>query len=221
MKKHTTILILLLFFITVQLIFAIEYCDGQYHQITAELLIPDNHLLIIDYSSTPYPGTHVELAGRPNYTDSVNLHTFGYSHATLSNISIYPGSYISGNSNVDVYSIFGSVELNIEQNSTLNIFSGTLIDSTLEGGYGLFLRDSGTVTLYGVFNYDYGELPIGTPSEYTPSGRIIGTLSDGGEINLDYWIYSETAKIILAPPIPEPATLSLLALGGLLLRKRK
>ena len=48
--------------------------------------------------------------------------------------------------------------------------------------------------------------------------RLTGTLDNGGVINNDFKIGGSVASIVL---VPEPMSISLLGLGGLMLRKRK
>lgn len=94
-----------------------------------------------------------------------------------------------------------------------NIYGGTIIDLG-DTSVGL-LVDASTVNIYGSnFDYAYGNITGG-------SGTLTGTLSDGTAIDLTFQIRHGGGGIVLYP-VPEPAALSLLVLGGLaMVRRRK
>jgi hypothetical protein len=74
--------------------------------------------------------------------------------------------------------------------------------------------EGGTINVYGSgFDYPYGPITAA-------AGTLTGTLTDGSPINLSFW--QENTGSIILNPAPEPATLSLLILGGVaMLRRRK
>jgi hypothetical protein len=73
---------------------------------------------------------------------------------------------------------------------------------------------SGTINIYGSnFDYAYGAIA-------DTSGTLSGTLSDGSAFDMTF--YQDTPGEIVLHTAPEPATMSLLVLGGLaMLRHRK
>ena len=102
--------------------------------------------------------------------------------------------------------LFGGVDAN--DNSRVSI-SGGLFESLRAG------RSSGDhtslITIAGSgFNYPFGEIP-------DSAGTLTGMLANGDPIDAPFSIY-DNASIVL---VPEPATLSLLALGGLALLSRR
>ena len=100
--------------------------------------------------------------------------------------------------------------------------SGGIITGRIEAGVNDGFHTS-VITIYGTgFNYPYG--PIDIPKVYDEhyeyfyaTGTLTGTLLNGDPINIGFRIY-DNASIVL---IPEPASLLLMGLGGLLIRKRK
>jgi hypothetical protein len=79
---------------------------------------------------------------------------------------------------------------------------------------GIWVIKNGLITLYGTdFNTGYGEI-----RPYNQD-RLTGKLSNGQQINVGLvWDGYDPGRIVTA--IPEPATILLLGLGAMLLRKR-
>jgi hypothetical protein len=95
----------------------------------------------------------------------------------------------------------------VVDSGTMNISGGTITS-------GLCADDAGVINIYGS-NFDYGCGPI-IPTH----GTLTGTLADGSTLNLTF--SQQSAGEIILNPAPEPATLSLLAFGGIaMLRRRK
>lgn len=91
------------------------------------------------------------------------------------------------------------------------VFGGTFDDA---GWSSALCTIDGTIYLYGTFDRGYGEI-------WSTYGTISGTLEDGTELmELSFYQYSP-GRIVLASPTPEPATLSLLALGATALLRRR
>ncbi len=108
--------------------------------------------------------------------------------------------------------------------STITISGGVVTDR-------IMAYSNCQITVSGAFNYDYGQLPAGSP-EYngggfgggfganTPSGRLTGTLKNGDLIDCDFYIFGDAS--ITLTPVPEPTLLLLTLCGcGYLIRKRR
>ncbi len=119
-----------------------------------------------------------------------------------SRVDIFDGSinaiysYDSSRVNITGGSIGG--DLKLQEQSQIQIFG---FDFTVNGS-----------------PFGYGELTsiFGGYPKYEPPRHLTGTLLSGEPIDKDFYI-GNNARIIL---IPEPATILLLGLGGLMLRKR-
>ncbi len=113
--------------------------------------------------------------------------------------------------------------VNVYDNSVFNMFGGklcmvlldTLDNSTayICGGVisgTIALTEHSQVTIAGTgFNY-----PDGTYSNTV--GQLTGTLLNGGEISVDFLVGEHTTMTL----VPEPATVLLLGLGAVLLRRK-
>jgi len=118
------------------------------------------------------------------------------------------------------------------EESIVNIYGGTITGTVPSDYWGLGtwgdshvniyggsvpvakIWDNSLVTIYGTnFNYPAGLYPADSIQ------NVVGTLASGEPINMAiYGGYDSGIMLVIAP---EPATLLLLGLGGLMLRKRK
>ena len=96
-----------------------------------------------------------------------------------------------------------------DDDSIVNIYGGTI-------GYMIFANHDSSIYIYG-HDFQIDGLPINYGKLDISGGRLTGTLFYGDYINNDLDI-SSTASVVL---IPEPATLILFGLSGLILRAAK
>jgi len=144
----------------------------------------------------------------------------------LSNITLSSSSQLlihGGTSNGHLYAydssnikIFGGIfegYLYSTGNSEANIYGGTFNDEFIAG------FDS-TITIHGSnFEVDGWAAPYGIYESFHGDAILTGILANGDSVNTTIQVRDD-AQLILAP-IPEPATLLLLCLGGLALRRKR
>jgi hypothetical protein len=215
------------------------WVDYQSPGISTTLNVLDGSQLAYPYSITGYQNSCINVLGG-------NLWIM-YSHDSSSLNFIGTGQvrsvYASNGSQVNVSS--GAIEYLQTMDTSIAYISG---GAFAHGGYlvegvsvmnnshviitgGIFttplqVQDSGILTIQG-FNFavdgkpvGYGELSSllgGNGSE--PARTLTGTLQSGQTINTTFYIDGNQARISLATP--EPATLLLLGLGGMILRKHR
>lgn len=160
---------------------------------------------------------NVVTGGLINY----NLFVYNSSQANISGGSI--GNYLYAGDSSQINISGGSIGnyLDVRDSSQVNISSGSIgrdlgalqnsrvrISGGSIGRY-LYAWDRSQITIDGSgFNYPYGTL--------TGSGLLTGTLASGDLINNYFYTY-DAARIVL---VPEPATLLLLGLGVVMVRRK-
>ncbi len=115
----------------------------------------------------------------------------------------YSGIFEINRATVDIYGGQFHEEVRLKRGSTVTFYGSSFMLDGQPIDYGMI----GTITGAGHLYYQ------------EPLQRLQGQLASGEWIDLNLRITYDTDQVILA--IPEPCTLAFLALGGLLLRKRK
>lgn len=147
---------------------------------------------------------------------AIELYAYNSSQIIVSNFT--SGAFFTcDNSHVMIMGGYINGNLNTDGNSHVTI-AGGIIDNYI------FLKDDSIIVLNGAnFAIDgtpfvSGEITsiLGGTLESEPHRWLTGTLANGDIINNQFKI-GDTAKIVL---IPEPCTMLLLGLGGMLIRKR-
>jgi hypothetical protein len=101
----------------------------------------------------------------------------------------------------------GEIEFLVSNLSATVEVSGGLVSNLIAGDY----SNSGLIVIHGTdFNYDYGYI-----TDF--SGTLIGTLESGESLLAEFSRFGD-AQILL---VPEPATLLLVGIGAVMMRKRK
>ena len=219
--------------------------DGETHTID-----DDTHWLDtirLDSNVENSPGTHLNITG-DGYVSS--LITYNNSTATI-NCNIVNSIDARGNSTINLIQAWNSLKTCARDNATINISGGTIgsiyaTDSStiyMSGGTtqsSIAVRQDAVLYLDGtnfsmknsegdIISLSYGD----KLSDYTGCyddgtglyyyGTIWGDFADGGFVCSKFRIYNTgdyegVADIII---IPEPATLALLGIGGVLIRRKK
>jgi len=157
---------------------------------------------ILRYQAAVYDNSTFNIVGG---LVSDDVRVYDNSHVNISSGGIYTYD-LEGYQNSLITISGGSIarRLYIEDNSQAFITGGTIGDI-------IDVYDNSIVTIEGTgFNYPYGAITNST-------GILTGTLANGDLINNHFYVH-DNASIVL---VPEPATLLLLGLGGLLIRKRR
>ena len=191
--------------------------DGASHLVNNDIYQDKD--VFLDFYIANIPGTHLEIVdgGLIGY----DVRAFNNSEVKVSGGSIAVDLWGFGNSTITINGGLIGDDILAYDSSTVTV-NGGLIGGELDA------YDSGIIYLCGLdFSVDgvplnfgdslrnYGTLNL--KGDGWRSGIITGTLQDGSALNSEFLIEeTTTANIII---IPEPATLLLFGLGGLILRK--
>ena len=184
--------------------------------------------LSLDRNIVNTPGTHLNLTA--GGTVAMDLNTHGNSSVTIIGGSVGYHTHSHENSNVTISGGFAGNNVYASHNSTITMNGGSV-------GNGFRVYDNGMVYLDGsnfavtaggvttILTTGQG-LSIYSPileGEMYSAGTITGTLASGETMDNTYRIYNTgdyagTADIVI---IPEPCSVVLLGLGGLVLRRKR
>jgi hypothetical protein len=205
MNKTITVVMLTVLCLGASEVKALILNDGGVHTIDYQL---DDNVWVEDSPLDEF--TTLNIVDGGIIRDWVNV--FDYSQVNMSGGSIgfelftydYSQAIITG----------GSIayDLNSFHDSVIFVSGGSIGDS-------LNIQNNGRITISGT-NFEIDENPVDygiyTAFDY-PLGTLTGTLSSGELINSDFEIYDD-ASIFL---VPEPATLLLVGIGCLWLRRKR
>jgi hypothetical protein len=208
--------------------------DGEDHIINTSKY--QNDYIYLDSKTANNPGTHFELAeggvisGIYAHSSSivtidggsVNGYLFTYDNSHVEIRSGLVNNWLDADDYSTVVVDGGSIggNLQVNNNGIIHVKGGTVGYRLVATGGTMYLYGSdfsvnGQMLKYGDNLRDYATLITSPNKELV--GRITGTLQNGTALNNDFRILPRGGDIII---IPEPVSLALLTLGGLLIRIR-
>ena len=238
MKGKSFVVLAVLFLCACPAFALIEFNDGGTHNIDYEI----NEDVWVDYqTSEMYTTVNVlsggfirDLVGYEHSGINVSggsiggLLTYGSSRTEafsglISCVETYDSSQLAiscGSTTVGIYlHVADSSRVNISGGNVENLYVNDYSLVNISGGYiidDLHLYDQSEIKIFG-YNFAVDGQAVGYGELTSSSGHLTGTLLSGELFDRSFYIFHD-AKIIL---IPEPATVLLLGLGGIWLRKRQ
>ena len=146
--------------------------------------------------------------GQVNHLDLLNTSSFEMTAGTLSGqVSVWEQSELT--------ILDGQINASLQgsNNSIINLYGGEITDW-------IYAEELGIINIYG---YDFAYEPLGGSRN---GGQLTGRWAYGGTFALSFVDNIDLGStyddhVVLHEFIPEPTTLLLLGMGGLMLRKRK
>ena len=216
----------------------VYFDDGQVHRIMDDTHLDD--IFFLDFNRFNSPGTHLEVVegGRTNVILTYNISTVAITGGIVDGFNVAVLTYGDSTATITGGRLIGDVAAH---DSSQILFGGGHLNRDLiayddavlrvQGGSidgALQVHDDGIIYLLGD-NFSVGGVDL-TPGDnlrdyatlvlnpHRYVGTVTGTLSDGSTLDNAFWISVHGNPNIIV--IPEPATVSLLALGVLALRRR-
>lgn len=249
MKRKVIFVVLMILVRCSQLCQAIIYDDGQTHDIYEALGGSGPEVMNDFFGAATTMNFHPGGASGTSlmaYDDSVinvlggtiNGHLIGYHNSSITISSGTVTGYLDTNNYSNAIVSGGTFDYDVHARDYSNItISGGVIERSLFANeHGDIIMSGGTIgsIIYAGTSYEnststitfmgsnfaingisvgYGEFDSGGTGQR--HGILTGNLSNGGLLNNEFYIYSGSSIVL----IPEPATLLLLGLGGLLIKK--
>jgi hypothetical protein len=192
---------------------SIEVRDSSSEQITTVNLL-SNYVFGRLYA---YDNSRVTMSGGFLRNPDSGMYAYDYSQVIISGGYIGWGVEAEGNSHVTVSG--GSIihALRAVGNSHVTVSGGSL-GNDCKIYAGIYPSDDSTMTIVGsnfAINGKKVANGIFNDDDWV-FGNLTGTLADGHSLNETFYIYGNSTLVL----IPEPATLLLLGLGAVMLRRK-
>lgn len=221
-KKPSLIVAVVLLIAAGQVFGDIYFSDGGTHNINYTI---DTNIWA-DYSS-PYTLTTINVLDGGEMLLPLQLQGFNNSRVNIlggdiGHLHSYDTSQVTISKGiVDYFDASSSSQLRMSGGTVSSLTTFDYTDVTISGGNisQIIIYGCSFVTIEGSnFAINGRPVSLGPTGNYL-SGQLTGTLANGDFLNTQFQIRS-VGTLILAP-VPEPCTLAMLGLAGLLLSRRK